>query len=506
MTGWKSPKRTKTPSFRSIRWRLWLGAAIGGSAAVMIVLAVMLPLRLIFGIEFAPEQVADYIIENSNPNIALALQSVLGAFSLPSAVLGGIMFVAGLGMIVGVFYRWIYHYSRPAAIILACAATPILVRTVFPNVTQFASSPLLLTGFVLDWLLRDDLYRGRVNVARRQFLERITLYSLGGIALAVIYAVPTILSESSAKVLHKFFDFFAPLPRQDGFSDIPGLAPEITPVADFYKMRKSPTPIPGIPANWRLQIDGLVESPLTLTFADLLDLPRTDVYLTRQCISNPVGGNLISTALMSGVSLKLLLDKVGVQSGAAEIVFYGRDGYSENIDLEYGAEHGMITYAMNGEGLPEAHGAPARVEMIGMYGFKSLKWLDRIEIMAAHAPAIWEQQGYTATPLVKTMSRIDAVNRSSDNSLQIAGIAFAGTRGISRVEVQVNDGDWQEAILNVPPLSDFTWVQWRADATVSGETTVTVRAVDGEGQPQIEDVQPQKPNGASGFHQTKVTT
>ncbi|MBX3063656.1 MAG: molybdopterin-dependent oxidoreductase [Anaerolineae bacterium] len=506
MTGWKSPKRTNTLSFRSIRWGLWLGAAIGGAAAVMLVLAGLLPLRLIFGIEFAPEQVADYIIENSNPNIALTLQSALGAFSLPSAVLGGIMFVAGLGMIVGVLYRWIYKYSRPAAIILACAAAPLLVRTVFPNVTQTASMPLLLTGFALDWLLRNDLYHGRVNLARRQFLERIGLYSLGGIALTAIYAVPTILSESSARVLRKFFTFVPPSPRQTGF-DIPGLSPEVTSVADFYKMRKSPTPIPNIPADWRLQIDGLVESPLLITFAELLELPRSDFYLTRQCISNPVGGNLISTALMSGVPLKLLLEKAGVLPAATEIVFYGRDGYSENINLEYGLEHGMITYAMNGEGLPEAHGAPARVEMIGMYGFKSLKWLDRIEIVSVHAPAIWEQQGFTTTPLVKTMSRIDVVNwNEAHTSLQIAGIAFAGTRAISRVEVQVNDGDWQEAILHAPALSDITWVQWRTDAAVSGEATVTVRAVDGQGQPQIETVQPQKPDGASGLHQTKVTT
>jgi DMSO/TMAO reductase YedYZ molybdopterin-dependent catalytic subunit len=159
---------------------------------------------------------------------------------------------------------------------------------------------------------------------------------------------------------------------------------------------------------------------------------------------------------------------------------------------------------MNGVALPEAHGAPARIEMPGLYGFKSLKWLDRIEVVSVPYQAIWAQQGWTATPVVKTMSRIDSVQRGEGITL-IAGIAFAGKRIISKVEVQINDGAWQPATLHAPPLDDKTWVQWRAETPLRGELTIRVRAVDGDGQPQIETVQSQFPDGASGLHTVTVT-
>jgi hypothetical protein len=268
-------------------------------------------------------------------------------------------------------------------------------------------------------------------------------------------------------------------------------------------MRKFPTPIPGVPADWKLEISGLVENPLTFSLDELTAFPRTDAYMTRQCISNPVGGNMISTALMSGVPLRDLLQMAKVQPTATEVVFHGRDGYSETIDLQYGLENGLITYAMNGTALPEAHGAPVRVEMPGLYGFKSLKWLDRIEVIDYHHVAIWEEQGYTAKPIVKTMSRIDVAVENA-NTVMVAGIAFAGKRGISRVEVKVDDSDWQDAILHVPPLSDLTWVQWRADIPAAENALITVRAVDGDDNPQIEIAQPQKPDGASGLHQKQI--
>jgi DMSO/TMAO reductase YedYZ molybdopterin-dependent catalytic subunit len=475
---------------------------------VTIILAALLPLHLAFGLTYPPLSVANYIIETSDANIALALMEWLGPYSLASAILGGVMLIASLGLIDGLIYRGIIarfgEQTSGIAIIVTCIAMPILVQVIF-GLSVVETQPLLLTGILIGWIAREDTKYGRVNISRRQLLGRLAIFSIGGVALGVIKGIPTVISEmaqTQGQTIRKLFDFTTPAARVDGF-DIKGLAPEITPVENFYVMRKFPTPIPEIPADWTLRIDGLVQTPITLTLTDLEAMPRTDEMVTRQCISNPVGGTMISTALMSGVPLKTLLDQAGVLDTATEVVFYGRDGYSESINLAYGREYGLITYAMNGQTLPAVHGAPVRMEMIGLYGFKSLKWLDRIEVVDQHYVAIWEEQGWTANPIVKTMSRVDTI-QMMDDGMVAAGVAFAGTRSISQVEVKINDGEWQEATLNTPQLSEQTWVQWRAESPSRGDVTVTVRAVDGEGKVQIEDEQAQKPDGASGLHSRQV--
>lgn len=484
--------------------RASLSYAVSGGAAAMLVLALLLLLHVLLGagrVPFVPLEVADVIIETTPADNALLLQRIFGAAALPTAILGGIMLVASLGMISGAMFGLLCGASLPAAVIAAALLHPTLVYVCFFQNRPLSVSllPLLLTGPAIAWLTRRDAMRPDSNWSRRRILRRLAMFSLGGIALAVVKGLPTVISELGAlKAAGSLFDFTPPAPRAVGF-DIPDLAPEVTPVADFYKMRKFPTPIPAVPANWRLVIDGLVGSPVTLSLDDLLALPRTDVMLTRQCISNPVGGSLISTALMSGVTLGDILTRVGARPDATEVVFYGRDGYTEKVAVDYGRAHGLITYAMNGVMLPEVHGAPARIEMPGLYGFKSLKWLDRIEVIEGRHVAIWEAQGWTATPIVKTMSRIDTVQPTADGAL-MAGIAFAGMRSISRVEVQVNGGEWQPAALHAPPLAATTWMQWRLATSLQDAVRVRVRAVDGDSQPQIETDQKQFPDGATGLH------
>ena len=214
---------------------------------------------------------------------------------------------------------------------------------------------------------------------------------------------------------------------------------------------------------------------------------RSDVYLTRQCISNPVGGNLINTVLMSGVMLADVMKQAGVKPGAVDFVFYGRDGYSESVPIVYALEHGLLAYAMNGMYLPEIYGVPVRLEVPGLYGFKNMKWLDWIEVVDKHYVAIWEEQGWTEQPIVKMISWIDVI-KPTERGVLIAGIADAGLRSISAVEVKVNDVAWQKAILHVPPLANRTWVQWRAeikngDILKESKLNVSVRAVDGSGAP-----------------------
>lgn len=482
------------------------GAALPGAIAVIAVEAVLLPFWIAFHIDYPPKLASDLIIEHTPPDNAIALQNALGAFAFPSAFLGGVMFVSALGMTGGLAYAVLRARSRSAAIAAASLIVPAVTWLCYPNMTAVALAPLLLTGLITDRIARNDapIFPSGQFISRRQALTRLIVFSLGGTALGVIGGIPTYLSESRSRVAGRhLFDYEPPAARVAGF-DIPGLAPEVTPVADFYIMRKFATPIPTVPDDWKLTITGLVDHPLALSLDDLLKLARQDVYLTRQCVSNPVGGYLISTAYMSGVRLSALLIQAGVRANVVDLVFYGRDGYTENVALHFAHDQGLLTYAMNGEYLPESHGAPLRLEVPGLYGFKNLKWLDRIEAVDQHSPAIWEQEGWTAQPVVKTMSRIDAVYPSATGA-EIAGIAFAGLRGIGSVEVQVNGGAWQPATLNVPPLANQTWVQWRAETTQRGNLTVIVRATDGEGSPQITTDHKQFPDGASGLHRVTVT-
>jgi DMSO/TMAO reductase YedYZ molybdopterin-dependent catalytic subunit len=485
-----------------------LNAALAGAASVVIILAVMLPFWLLRGLDYAPQVASDYIIEHTPPDTAIRLQNALGALAMPSALLGGVMYIAMIGLFAGVGYTLIKPRSRSLAILMASLIELAIAIFFFPNLLEksFALAPLIFTGLILDRLAHHKpltTHTAEAGFSRREMLSRLALFSFGGLVVSAIDAWP--VYQSALNAVHpgrRIADFTPPKARVVGF-DSPGLTSEVTPAENFYVMRKFATPIPSIRPDWVLTIDGLVTKPLTLRFEDLLALPKTEMFITRQCVSNPVGGNLISTAWMTGVKLADLLSQSGLRSEAIECVFYGGDTYSESVPLAYARDHGLLIYAMNGELLAPAHGAPLRVELPGLYGFKNMKWLDHIALVDKHYTAIWEQEGWTTHANYKTMSRIDGVRKVGDR-VEIVGIAFAGLRGIQAVEIRINDGAWQPAILNSPPLSDETWVQWRAATQTTGALTLQVRAIDGLGAPQIETEQSQYPDGASGLHTIMV--
>ncbi len=484
-----------------------LSIAFAGAAAAMLVLAALLPFYLLFKIDYAPTLASNAIIERTPPDNAIALQNALGPLSFPFALLGGIMLVAMLGLVVGPVQALLRRVNPLVALVGASLFMPLLVWSCFPDhMTPLALAPFLATGPLLHLITRRDPTRlaSGQGISRRDFLLRMGVFSFGGLALSVIDGLPLFLSALNAtRPGSKLFDFAAPAPRAAGFP-APRSLPEVTPSESFYVMRKFPTVVPPASPDFQLVIDGAVDRALRLSMDELRAMPRTDSYITRQCVSNPVGGPLISTALFSGVPLRDVLANAGVQAGAVQVKFYGRDGYDESVSVEYALQHGLIAYAMNGTALSEAHGPPLKMEIPGLYGFKNMKWLTRIELITAPYRGIWAREGWTETAIYKTMSRIDAVTLTSDGSATACGVAFAGLRGIAGVEVQVNDGEWRPATLHTPPLSGQTWVQWRADLPERGDLSVTCRASDGAGERQIETKQTQFPDGASGLHTMAV--
>jgi DMSO/TMAO reductase YedYZ molybdopterin-dependent catalytic subunit len=290
-----------------------------------------------------------------------------------------------------------------------------------------------------------------------------------------------------------------------------GPSPEITPVENFYVVSKNFTD-PSVDAQgWSLSVGGLVDRPLKLSLSDLRALPGASEYVTMECVSNDVGGGLMSTGGFTGVRLNDLLAMAAPTAQGTWVAFTARDGYTESIPLSLvrGAPEIIVAYDLDGAPLPMSHGFPARMVIPGHYGMKGPKWLDSIKLVAQETGGYWEQQGWDHNAIIKTTARIDTPKDGDViklGTVSINGVAFAGTRGISKVEYSTDGGSsWSSAPFR-PPLSTLTWVLWSAAWTPSGEGAyrLMARATDGMGTPQDQRSSASYPNGASGYHTIQV--
>ncbi|MBI2369979.1 MAG: molybdopterin-dependent oxidoreductase [Deltaproteobacteria bacterium] len=299
----------------------------------------------------------------------------------------------------------------------------------------------------------------------------------------------------------------------DLLKKIRGLPPEVTPVGKFYTVSKNLFD-PAVDARtWRLKVKGLVEQPYTLTYDELKALPAVQQYATLECISNEVGGGLISNALWKGVPLRDLLNRAGIKVGSIELILRAQDGYSDSFPLKKALEPGTIlAWEMNGAPLARQHGFPARVIVPGIFGMKNVKWLTELEVANYDYKGYWEVRGWSDEAIYQTMSRIDvpAPGQVDPGHPYLGGIAFAGDRGVRAVEVSLDGGKtWRRAMVK-PALSPYSWVLWGlewdpATDLPPGPHPVQVRAVDGTGAVQSAQVRPPLPDGATGYHAIRLS-
>ena len=293
---------------------------------------------------------------------------------------------------------------------------------------------------------------------------------------------------------------------------VPGLSPYVTPVDRFYRIDTALlTPRPDV-RDWRLTVDGAVDRPVTLTYDELVGLATVSEPVTLSCVSNEVGGDLVGNAVWQGVPLATLLQRAGVQTAGTQILGHSVDGFTAGFPTELALDGrpALVAVGMNGEPLPAEHGYPARIVVAGLYGYVSaVKWLSRIELTGwDDADGYWIPRGWAKEGPIKTQSRID-VPRAGEvlkaGPVVVAGVAWAPTRGITAVEVRVDDGPWQRADVGAV-ASKNTWAQWRFgwDAT-PGTHTLGVRAIDGTGSVQVETPHEPAPDGATGVHRREVT-
>ena len=311
-------------------------------------------------------------------------------------------------------------------------------------------------------------------------------------------------------------------PRPRGFED-PNLAPllasEITPTYLFYRIDINPI-IPQVDSkSWNLTIKGLVEKPITVNYDQIRSMPSVQEYVTLECISNKIGGDLISTALWKGVRLSQLLEKAVIKPNVKYVVFRCADGYDVGIPLEKSQMEGAIlAYDMNYAPLTAKHGFPVRAIVPGLYGMMNPKWLTEIELVDTVYQGYWQRLGWSniaqdnagssilipgQAPARQRFRTLDeTVDSSYGGKVPIAGIAFAGTRGISKVEVSTDGGStWKTAQIK-DPLSKYTWVLWTAGYVPPNQENykIVVRATDKSGKTQTTEMNPPFPNGATGFH------
>jgi len=290
-------------------------------------------------------------------------------------------------------------------------------------------------------------------------------------------------------------------------ADLGSGVPWATPTGDFYRIDTSLSAPAVNPAHWRVRIHGLVERELSLSLDDLLARQRTEAWITLNCVSNPVGGDLIGNAWWSGVLLRSLLAEAGVRSGADAVLQTSVDGWTCGTPLAALTDDrdAMLAVAMNGYPLPIDHGFPVRTIVPGLYGYVSAcKWVVDLEVTTMDkAVGYWIPLGWAAEGPVKLASRIDrpaSGDTVAAGDVTLAGVAWQQGTGIAKVEVSVDGGAWTEAKLGAVPGVE-TWVQWRATVPLTaGHHSAQVRAVNAAGQVQTAVRAAPAPDGASGWH------
>jgi DMSO/TMAO reductase YedYZ molybdopterin-dependent catalytic subunit len=308
-----------------------------------------------------------------------------------------------------------------------------------------------------------------------------------------------------------------PLPPADASIDVPGMPKLITPASTFYLIDTALTS-PRIDANnWKLSVKGAVDNPVEFSYKDLLGMPTREADITLSCVSNTVGGGLVSNGRWTGVLLSDVLEEAGmsrdkITSASRQLVGRSVDGFTTGFktDIALDGRNALVAFGLNGSELPVQHGYPVRLVIPGLYGYVSAtKWLTEIELTNWNFDAYWIQRTWSKEGPVKTQSRIDTISAGDNLSAgknPIGGIAWAPHRGIEKVEVSTDGGqNWNTARL-AKQLAEDTWRQYVYDWEANpGDYTIQVRATDGNGETQTASKAPPHPSGATGYHTIDVT-
>ena len=434
--------------------------------------------------------------------VALAITAGIGVLARTRPGMARIVFALGGILALGAGLR--DPLAAPITTLLVAAAAVAIAIAVLGRLMRLASERASAPAAEMpDW-------------GRRRFLGTsiavVGVAAAGGLVGRALLDRGRLNAVPQGGVVPAPVETAPPLPAGASL-DVPEVSPIVVPNRDFYRIDTALlVPRPDLP-TWRLRVTGMVERPFELTYDELVAMPLHEQYVTIACVSNEVGGDLVGNALWSGVRLKELLDRAGINPEATQIVGRSVDGFTAGFPTTWAIaddREPLVAVTMNGEPLPADHGYPARLIVPGLFGYVSAtKWLTEIELTTLEAfDAYWVPLGWAKEAPILTQSRIDVPRdgaRIEAGTVAVAGVAWAPDRGIAGVEVQIDEDGWEPAELSVP-ISDATWVQFlrRWEAT-AGEHLVRVRATDGMGEVQTDQKSRPAPDGARGHHTIRVT-
>jgi len=375
------------------------------------------------------------------------------------------------------------------------------------------------------WAVGRERRRSRVSTSRRTALAALgALVGFVGVAtyrgkdLTGVEPGPVgdVTDDATQAEVGDLLDF-----ADDRSLDVSGLTGLVTPIESFYEVdinNVNPNPSDG---KWGLSITGAVEREVAVDFEELAGMADAieHRFVTLRCVGESLNGQKMDNALWTGVPVSVLLDRARVAAGREAgsgdsatsetccVMVRAADGYYQEFPL--GAlEDAFLAFGMNGRRLPRGHGYPVRLLVPGHWGEINVKWLTEIEVLNEERTGYWEKRGWHGTGPVNTVAKLHTVNRLDDSAsdgggsrIQVGGHAYAGTRGIERVEVSTDGGEtWDDAALSESLPGEDVWRQWRYEWDADpGEREVVVRAVDGEGDVQPREFSQPFPSGATGW-------
>ncbi|MBP2322322.1 DMSO/TMAO reductase YedYZ molybdopterin-dependent catalytic subunit [Kibdelosporangium banguiense] len=450
-------------------------------------------------IDITPAPIKDWAISTFGTADKLVLLSGMGVVLLGIAVLAGLL-----------SRRSVTPGTVVAVVIGALGVIAVMVRPDLGQLSILAPVASLLAGVgVFRWLHR--LAHGIEESADRRRFMQVSAGVVTGIGVAglggQLLAVRTDVDGSRAAVGP--LTPAQPAPAVPAGADFAPATPRfITSNRDFYRIDTALSVPKVLAEDWVLRIHGAVDKELTLSYADIRNRPLVERAVTLCCVSNEVGGDLTSTSNFIGVPLGDILADAGVKPGADQLFSTSADGWTCGTPVADVMERGLLAIGMNGEPLPVEHGFPARMVVPGLYGYVSAtKWVVDMEFNRfADKEAYWLKRGWAARGPIKTQSRIDTPTGVANGpKVTVSGIAWAQTKGISKVEVRADGGEWQQARLAAEVSLD-TWRMWQIDMELPpGDHTIECRATDRTGYTQTDVKADPVPDGATGWHSKTIS-
>jgi DMSO/TMAO reductase YedYZ molybdopterin-dependent catalytic subunit len=492
------------------------------------VLAMFLALNVAFlvslvGLPFTPLALGQAIIDVLPGWISIPLIELLHFWAKALLVIG----VLALFMLAGGFAGVLTISSqRSDGAVLGMIAAPWIVAVILGQLfagekidlgTSLidAAVGLATNALALSYLAPAALARDAepVSSRRRVLLGGAAvagIAALGGLALTRAVPIAGARLGNLPSLARHLVQAVTLTPSDPVIDALPGITPRITTNEDHYTVDTTLVKPRVDIATWKLDITGAVEAPFALTYEELLDLDAVEQVHTLECISNPTGGELIGTALWTGVRMRDLLQRARPTDKAFDVVLTSVDGYVDSFPIAKAMEpETLLVYLMNGKTLPQDHGYPVRTLVPNIYGMKNVKWLRSIEVASFDKLGYWQEGGWSDGAIVNTGTRIDIPARTlrwNGGEVTIAGIAFAGSRGITKVEISFDGArTWQTAKLEAA-AGPLTWRRWSLQWTPAntGTTTIQARATDGRGDTETPVSRQPFPNGATGYHQLQV--